>query len=296
MIQKNSIQAWWLAARPKTLTAATTPVVVAGALAVRDGVFRCLPALICLVFAVLLQVAANFANDYFDHQKGSDKADRQGPPRAVAQGWIAPKAMLAATLGLLALAGLVGLLLVGYGGWWLMGVGVAVAVFALAYSGGPYPLAYHGWGDVCVLLFFGILPVGFTYYVQALRWTNAATVCGIAVGLVVINILVANNFRDRRSDKKAGKKTSIVLFGSRFGKRFYLVNGILAVACCQYFWLEDAVAAALLPLLYLFFHEKTWRKMVAIDHGPALIEVLEQTARNVLVFGVLLATGLLAGL
>jgi 1,4-dihydroxy-2-naphthoate octaprenyltransferase len=293
MIRKKSQQAWWLAARPKTLPAAVAPVVVACALAVRDGVFQWLPAGICLLFAVLLQVAANFANDYFDYRKGSDTDERQGPPRAVAQGWIAPQAMLRATFGVVVVAGLVGLPLIGYGGWPMLLVGLVIAVFALAYSGGPYPLAYHGWGDVCVLVFFGIVPVGFTYYVQALQWPTTVGICGMAVGLVVVNILVANNFRDRRSDRKVGKKTSIVLFGSRFGKDFYLANGILAVACCQYFWWEDAATAALLPFAYLYFHLRTWRKMVAIGHGPALIGVLEQTARNVLVFAGLLGLGLI---
>jgi 1,4-dihydroxy-2-naphthoate octaprenyltransferase len=291
-IKKNSFRAWFWAARPKTLSAATTPVIVACALALRDGSFRWQPALICFLFAVTAQIIANFANDYFDYKKGCDNEERLGPKRAVAEGWIAPRTMLYVTLSLLAANCALGLLLIPYGGWLLIGVGVMIALFALAYSGGPYPLAYHGWGDICVLVFFGIVPVGFTYYVQTLQWTFAATVCGIATGLVIVNILVSNNFRDRFSDAKTGKKTSIVLWGEKFGIYFYLLNGILATLVCQYFWLEKTFGAALFPLIYLFFHIKTWKKMVAIRQGRLLIGILEQSARNVLIFGILLTLGL----
>ena len=292
MTQIKPLQAWFLAARPKTLAAGAAPVVVASALAFYTGDFLWLPALICLCFAVLAQVISNFANDYFDYKKGSDRGERLGPKRAVTEGWIAPKTMLRVTLSLCVLNSLLGLSLLYYGGWPLIFVGLVVVIFALAYSGGPYPLAYHGWGDVCVFVFFGLIPVGFTYYVQALQWPLSVTVCGSAVGLVTINILVANNYRDRFSDAKAGKKTSIVLFGERFGEMFYLLNGVTAVLCCQYFWLERSFFPAVLPFVFLPFHLATWRKMVAIQSGKSLVRVLELTARNVLIFGFTLALGL----
>jgi 1,4-dihydroxy-2-naphthoate octaprenyltransferase len=294
MIRKNSPRAWLLAARPKTLTAAATPVIVASALAFRNGYFYWKPALICLVFALIAQIVSNFANDYFDYKKGADNEDRLGPKRAVAEGWIDPKTMLYVTVGLLVANLLLGLSLLYYGGWELIFVGIAVALFALAYSGGPYPLAYHGWGDVCVFLFFGIIPVGFTYYLQSLRWDLPVTICGVAVGLVIINILVANNYRDRDSDAKSGKKTTVVMFGKKFGSLFYLFNGIVAVACCLYFLSDNAVWAVVLPFIYLFLHVKTWRKMIRIGSGKELVGILEKTARNALVFGVLLALGFLA--
>ena len=293
MIEKNSPRAWFLATRPKTLPAAATPVIVACALAYHDNSFQWKQALICLLFALIAQIIANFANDYFDYKKGSDNRERLGPKRAVAEGWIAPKVMLIATIALLVLDLMLGLLLLHYGGWKLIFVGLLVAVFAFAYSGGPYPLAYHGWGDVCVLLFFGIVPVGFTYYVQTLQWSLPVTICGSGVGLIIINILVANNYRDRFSDAKTGKKTSVVLFGEKFGQWFYLINGIVAVACCQYFWMEKSIGAALLPLIYLVFHILTWKEMVAINQGKALIRTLEKTARNVLIFGATLSIGLI---
>jgi 1,4-dihydroxy-2-naphthoate octaprenyltransferase len=293
MVKKNSLQAWFLAARPKTLTAAATPVFVACALAYHEGYLRWTPAVICLVFALIAQIISNFANDYFDYKKGSDNEERLGPKRAVAEGWIAPATMLYVTIGLLVMDLAIGLLLLYYGGWILIPAGISIAVFALAYSGGPYPLAYHGWGDVCVFLFFGIVPVGFTYYVQALRWTLPATVCGIAVGLVSVNILVANNYRDRFSDAKTNKRTTLVLFGEKFGSRFYLLNGIGAVLCCQYFLFEKPLTAALFPLVYLIFHILTWKEMIEIGSGKRLIGVLEKTALNVLVFGVMLSAGLI---
>ena len=293
MIKKNSPRAWFLATRPKTLSAAATPVVIACALAYHDKSFQWKPALICLLFAIIAQIISNFANDYFDYKKGIDNEERLGPKRAVSEGWITPRIMLRVTIALLILDLAIGLALLHYGGWKLIFVGLFVAIFAFAYSGGPYPLAYHGLGDVCVLMFFGVIPVGFTYYVQTLHWTLPVTICGISVGLVIINILVANNYRDRFSDAKAGKKTSIVLFGEKFGERFYLFNGILAVVGCQYFLLEKAIWLSFLPVVYLIFHIRTWKEMITINQGKALVGTLEKTARNVLIFGATLAAGLL---
>ncbi|MCC8145846.1 MAG: 1,4-dihydroxy-2-naphthoate polyprenyltransferase [Bacteroidales bacterium] len=291
----NSAKVWVLAARPKTLPAAITPVLVGSALAYQDQSFQWIPSLICLVFALLAQIISNFANDYFDFRQGVDNEDRLGPKRAVSEGWIQPKTMAVAILILVVIDGLLGLSLVYYAGWQLILVGIIIGLFALAYSGGPYPLAYHGWGDVCVLIFFGVIPVGFTYYVQTLQWTMATTICGIAVGLAIINILVANNYRDRDTDKKAGKNTTLVLFGEKFGRYFYLLNGIVAVGLCQYFWFTQTIFAALLPLIYLFFHMKTWKEMIRIYKGKELIKILGRTAQNALLFGILLSIGLIAG-
>lgn len=292
-VKPNSLKAWILAARPHTLPASASPVIAAWALASFHASFRLLPALICLLFALIAQIVSNLANDYFDYKKGTDNEDRLGPRRAVAEGWISPRRMLTATLLLLALDCLLGLSLVYFAGWQLIPVGILIAVFALAYSGGPYPLAYHGWGDVCVFVFFGLVPVVFTFYVQALAVTGDVVLVGAALGLVSINILVANNYRDRETDRASGKKTTIVLFGARFGRCFYLFNGVFAVILCQYFWKESAPFAALLPALYLLLHIMTWRKLVRIDRGKALIPVLQETARNVFFFAALLSLGLL---
>ena len=225
----DRLKIWILAARPKTLAAGVSPVLVASGLAIRDGVFRWQYAAVCLSIAVLFQVASNFANDYFDYKKGIDTPDRVGPKRAVAEGWVSPRQMLVALYVVLAAAFVLGLTLMLVVDWRLLFVGVVVVVFALAYSGGKYPLAYNGLGDVCVLVFYGIVPVVFTYYIQAMAFTVDAFVCGAAVGLASINILVANNYRDYSSDKQANKRTTIVIFGKKFGEYFFLVNGFLWV-------------------------------------------------------------------
>ncbi|MDR0683375.1 MAG: 1,4-dihydroxy-2-naphthoate polyprenyltransferase [Dysgonamonadaceae bacterium] len=292
-VERHPPRAWILAARPHTLPASASPVIVGWALAFSAQSFHLIPALICLLFALIAQVISNFANDYFDYKKGIDNEERLGPKRAVAEGWIKPKTMLRATLGLLALDGLLGLSLIYYGGWQLIIIGAIIGLFALAYSGGPYPLSSHGWGDICVLIFFGIVPVGFTYYVQALQWTTAVTLCGVAVGLVVINIMVANNYRDRDTDRKTGKITTVVLFGERFGRYFYLFNGLAAVLLCQYFWFTGNYFVALLPILFIPIHFFTWRKMVCIYEGKALVVILQETARNALIFSLLLSVGLI---
>ena len=159
-------KAWIEAARPRTLPASAAPVIAATAYAAHDGLLQWTPALLCLLFALLAQIASNFGNDYFDFKKGTDRPDRTGPQRAVASGLISPRAMFMATVAVLALACIARLGLVYYGGWWLVPAGACIALFALAYSAGPYPLSYHGLGDITVLLFFGLVPVNLTYYVQ----------------------------------------------------------------------------------------------------------------------------------
>ncbi len=285
------VNRWILAARPKTLVAGISPVIIAIGLAIKDGVFNWYLSLICLLIAMFLQIVSNFANDYFDYKKGSDTPERLGPQRAVAEGWVTPKQMIVASLVVLAVACALGMVLMWLVDWRLLFVGIAVAVSAIAYSGGKYPLAYIGLGDVCVLLFYGIVPVVFTYFVQSTTFTTGAFVCGLAIGLVSTNILVSNNYRDYELDKKAGKKTTIVIFGKKFGEYFYLINGIIAVVLCQYFWLQGLAAVALLPILYILVHIVTWRQMIQIGEGRALIAILGKTARNVLLFGLLLFMG-----
>ena len=189
-IKRNSLQAWILAARPKTLTGAVTPVLIGTALAAMDGHFEWLPALICCVFASLMQIAANFINDLFDFLKGTDREDRLGPERACAQGWISLQAMKTGIIVTVTLACLIGCTLLFYAGWELIIVGVLCVLFAFLYTTGPYPLSYNGWGDVLVIIFFGFVPVGGTYYVQALTWTPDVTVASLVCGLLIDTLLV----------------------------------------------------------------------------------------------------------
>lgn len=292
-IKRNSLQAWILAARPKTLSGALLPVMIGSALAYMHHGFQWLPALICATFAGLMQIAANFINDLFDYLKGTDREDRLGPERACAQGWISPAAMKFGIAITVILASIIGCLLLFYGGWELIPVGILCVVFAFLYTTGPYPLSYHGWGDVLVILFFGFVPVGGTYYVQTSTLTTEVFIASLICGLVVDTLLVVNNYRDREADKKSGKRTIIVRFGETFGSRFYLSLGIIAAILCLYFLIHRQWYAALLPQLYLFPHFITWQRMVKIHKGKALNNILGETSRNMLLMGLLLSLGML---
>ena len=291
-VERNSIRAWILAARPKTLTGAITPVIIGIALAVMDNKFSWIPAVICILFACLMQIAANFINDLFDFLKGTDREDRLGPERACAQGWISAGAMKTGIIITVIIACLVGSVLLFYAGWELIIVGLLCVLFAFLYTTGPYPLSYNGWGDVLVILFFGFVPVGGTYYVQTLAWTSDVTVASLVCGLIVDTLLVVNNYRDRDADQGSGKRTIIVRFGEPFGRYLYLMLGIVASWLCIWFATDGHIYAAILPQLYLIFHLRTWEKMVKIHSGKKLNSILGETSRNMLLFGLLLSIGL----
>ena len=222
---------WIQAARPKTLPAAIAPVIAASGLAWHNDTFSWIPAALCMAFALLIQIATNFANDYFDFKKGTDNENRIGPKRAVAQGWISPGTMWIATLVTLALALAVGLQLLWFGGYPLLIVGVLSIVCAILYTGGPFPLAYVGLGDLFVLIFFGWIAVMFTYFVQAGHHSWDAFIVGTAIGLLSVNLLLINNYRDVDNDKASEKKTTVVRFGRGYGRMQYLVSVIVALVC-----------------------------------------------------------------
>lgn len=292
MIQPNSLQAWGLAIRPKTLTGAAIPVMIGCALADMYDKLQVLPAVLCFLFAFLMQIDANFINDLFDYLKGSDREDRLGPERACAQGWITVSAMKAGIAVVTVLAAITGLSLLSFSGWEMIPVGVACIVFAFLYTAGPYPLAYHGWGDVLVLVFFGFVPVGCTFYVMAHTWTTPVTVASLACGLIIDTLLMVNNFRDREQDAISGKRTLIVRWGARAGLILYFMLGMAACWCCLYFTSEGKIWAAVLPQLYLIPHIFTTLKMARINKGKALNLILGETSRNMLLFGMLLTLGL----
>jgi len=224
-------QVWLAAARPRTLPAAVAPVLVGSALAWRAEKFDGRAALICVAFALLIQIGTNFANDYFDFRHGADTAERIGPRRAVAAGWVTPAAMQQAMWGVFGTAFLVGLALLAWGGWWLLGIGLACIACGIAYTGGPYPLGYHGLGDIFVFLFFGLVAVGTTFYVQAGTVTVAVVIAAVAVGALTTNILVVNNYRDVETDRVAGKRTLVVRFGRHFARtQFALAHTIALTA------------------------------------------------------------------
>jgi 1,4-dihydroxy-2-naphthoate octaprenyltransferase len=292
-VQLNSVYAWVLAARPKTLTAALIPVMVGSSLAFSEGKAQAIVILICALFAALMQIAANFINDLFDFLKGSDREDRLGPERVCAQGLITPRVMKRGILITLTIACAVGSLLLFYGGWPLIAVGVFCVIFAFLYTTGPYPLSYHGWGDLLVLIFFGFVAVGVTCYVQMLTWTIEVTVASLICGLVIDTLLVVNNYRDREADRRSGKRTVVVRFGEPFGRNLYFALGLIAAALCLWFAFEGKLLAALLPQLYLPFHFLTWKKMIIIHEGKPLNSILAETSRNMFLMGFLLSLGLL---
>ncbi len=303
-MKPNSFAAWILAVRPYSLVDSVILAAVASALAFADGSLHPLPALLGLLFAVLMQCTANLVNDLWDFLKGADRPDRLGPDRAFAKGYITLPAMKRGIAAFTAAAVLTGcgLLLwalrfgsLRFGGWELVATGALCLIFAFLYTAGPWPLAYHGLGDAAVVLFFGLVPVGFLYYIQTGRWTWPATATALACGLVIDTMLMVNNFRDREEDARCGKRTVVVRLGARFGSLGYLLLGITAAALCLTLLADGLTWAALLPLPYLAVHVMTWRKMVRIGRGEALNVCLGETARNILLFGALLTAGILLG-
>ncbi|MGM9691670.1 MAG: 1,4-dihydroxy-2-naphthoate octaprenyltransferase [Alloprevotella sp.] len=289
-MKQNSPKAWILAARPKTLSAALIPVVLASALAASQGKFCLTPAVLCVLFAIFMQIAANFINDLFDFLKKTDRDDRLGPERACQQGWITPRAMRWGIAATLAIACAAGLCLLPYGGWMLVGIGAACVVFAFLYT---TLLSYCGFGDVLVWVFFGFVPVAGTYYVEAGSFCREVWLLSAACGLLIDTLLVLNNYRDREQDRLSGKRTLVVVLGERFGSLFYLLQGVAAYVLVAFMSLEGNLWLAILPMLYLLPHYLTWRKMTQIREGRALNRILGFTSRNMLTFALLTAVALL---
>ena len=293
MIKQNSWKAWLLASRPKTLTAACMPVASASALAWSDGKFKADAMFICLLFACLMQVAANFINDLYDFLKGSDRSDRLGPERACAQGWISVNAMKTGIIIVLVSACFCGLSLLVFGRpEVLVAIGLGCVVFAFLYT---TLLSYCGLGDVLVLLFFGLVPVMGTYYVQAGTVTSETVLVAVVCGVVTDTLLILNNYRDRDTDRRDGKRTLVAILGERFGRYAYLMAGIIGCGLCLLLLLDGRVWAALLPAAYLPFHIITWKSMSRIRQGKALNRILGETSRNMLLFALLLSVGLILG-
>lgn len=287
-IKTNSLYAWFLAARPKTLTGAAVPVIIGTALAIGDGCFNYTPALLCFVFAFLMQIASNFINDLIDFRKGSDREDRLGPERACAQGWITPKAMSWGIAVTIVLASVAGLCLLAFGGKWLIIIGLACIAFAFLYT---TILSYCGLGDLLVLVFFGLVPVVCTYYVQSGTVNTFVFLAALGSGFAINALLVVNNYRDREADKKSGKNTIIVRFGERFGQTYYLATGVIAVIFALSSSLHGFIFAGILPVLYLPMHIKAWRNLVKINKGKELNKVLGMTSANMMMYAFLVLAG-----
>ncbi|MDE5810932.1 MAG: 1,4-dihydroxy-2-naphthoate octaprenyltransferase [Muribaculaceae bacterium] len=222
---------WIEAMRLRTLPVSIASV-TAGCCAVKVyGHVAWLPALLCFVFAILAQIASNFANEYFDFKAGLDKPGREGPRRGVTEGDITPRQMLIATCATLALACAVGCSLIYWGGWWLIAAGAAIALGVFAYSAGPYPLSRHGLGEVGVILFFGVVPVNLIFYIMTGTARGDVVIASVGAGLMAANILIVNNYRDREDDSAVGKTTLAVKLPPKAMIWLYYLNGLLGVAC-----------------------------------------------------------------
>lgn len=288
----TKLRAWIMAARPKTLPAAFGPVLVGSAVAIHDGAFQLLPALAAAVGALLLQILSNFANDYSDFFRGADTDERLGPPRVTATGLITPRELRIGIIIAIGLAALVGLYLILVGGWPILLIGVASILAALLYTGGPFPFGYYGLGDFFVFIFFGLVAVCGTYYVQALTVTWPVVLAAVPIGALVTAILVVNNYRDRHTDAAAGKRTLAVMLGDRGTQIEYILLVVVAYLTPLYFWLAAGYAFwVLLPWLTVPLAIGLVRDFLTLD-GRALNKTLAGTARLSMLFGLLFAVGL----
>jgi 1,4-dihydroxy-2-naphthoate polyprenyltransferase len=289
-------QAWLMAARPKTLPAAVGPVLVGAALAYAADAFALEPALAALLGALLLQIGSNFANDYFDFFRGADTAERRGPPRVTASGLIRPEEMRLGMVVIFGAAALLGVYLIWVGGWPILAIGVAAILAALAYTGGPFPFGYYGLGDLFVFLFFGLVAVGGTYYVQALQLTPGVLLAAVAPGLLITAILVVNNLRDLETDRRANKRTLAVMIGPRGTLLEYwlLLGGAYLVPFGL--WLMGAHTAwVLLPWLTAPLAAGLAMKIIRANDGATFNVLLARTARLSLLFSLLFSVGVILG-
>jgi 1,4-dihydroxy-2-naphthoate octaprenyltransferase len=290
----SNTEAWMLATRPRTLPAAVAPVLVGTAMAIADKQFALLPAAAAMTVALLLQIGVNLANDYFDYVKGIDAQDRLGPPRVTQSGLIPPGQVKTGILAAIVLSTIPGLYLASIGGWPVILIGLFCFAAALAYSGGPFPLASHGLGDLFVFIFFGLVAVCGTYYVQALQLTPMVWLMGAIQGLLITAILVVNNLRDIQTDRRSGKRTLAVIIGERGSRIEYLLLLATAYAIPFILWLGGVSSArVILPVLSLPLAIYLTRLIWKSAGGPELNEALASTAKLVLIYSCLLSIGLI---
>lgn len=297
-IVTNSRKAWLLATRPKTLTGAAIPVILAGALAWHEQRFDVWSWLCCLLFAGGMQITANLINDLYDFLRGTDREDRLGPERACAQGWITPKAMsrgIWVSIAISCLFGLGALALtwqvLPYRGLELIVLGVSSVIFAFLYT---KVFSYLGLGDLLVLVFFGYVPVCGTYYIMTQELCANVWILGTISGVAIDALLVVNNYRDREQDKISGKRTLIVLGGEPFGRYLYLAIGIVSIALSVWLLYRlDNMSKMPLLVVYLALHVRSWLKLVEIRKGKALNAILGETSRNMFLLSLLLALAML---
>lgn len=303
MVKTNSVKAWLLATRPKTLSAAAVPVMIGTAFAWRNTSeqFNWIPAILCLLFAWIMQIDSNLVNDYFDFKKGNDDETRLGPKRACSEGWITSGAMVRGILITTLLGCMTGIPLILYGGLEMVMVGIACVVFCFLYT---TLFSYHGLGDILVLLFFGIIPVCCTYYVcmplhQQIP-TGEVIASSIACGLAIDALLIVNNYRDIDNDRSNGKITLAVRLGASKTRRLYESIGYTAAGIMiilvffDLYQTDKLIPTYAIYLIYIILHRQSYQEMKRINKGAKLNQVLGLTARNILVFGILSVAAILS--
>ena len=303
MVKTNSVKAWLLATRPKTLSAAAVPVMIGTAFAWRNTSeqFNWIPAILCLLFAWIMQIDSNLVNDYFDFKKGNDDETRLGPKRACSEGWITSDAMVWGILITTLLGCMTGIPLILYGGLEMVMVGIACVVFCFLYT---TLFSYHGLGDILVLLFFGIIPVCCTYYVcmplhQQIP-TGEVIAASIACGLAIDALLIVNNYRDIDNDRSNGKITLAVRLGKSKTRRLYESIGYTAAGIMiilvffDLYQTDKFIPTYAIYLIYIILHRQSYQEMKRINKGAKLNQVLGLTARNILVFGILSVAAILS--
>ena len=282
------IRHWIEAMRLRTLPVSVSGVIAGTGCAILTDSCKVIPALLCLTFAILAQIAANFGNEYYDFKNGIDKKGRAGFRRGVTEGEITPKAMKTATFITLGIAAAVGCAMLIYGPWWLIIAGILIMCFALTYSAGPYPLSHHGLGDIAVIIFFGIVPVVLTWYLQTSSWDSVELVIetSVTIGLLAANVLVVNNYRDMEDDDAVGKRTTVVIFGRKVMSSAYLLSGFIGMAVMTPVWIGVPVWVLAVPVIYLTLHIKTWYNLRQ-STGSAINPLLGRTAMNLMIFSLL---------
>ncbi|MDO9084568.1 MAG: 1,4-dihydroxy-2-naphthoate polyprenyltransferase [Anaerolineaceae bacterium] len=289
----TKFQAWLLASRPKTLPAAAAPVIVGCAVAFAEHGFRFWPALAALFGALLLQIGANLANDVFDFEKGADQHGRLGPLRVTQAGLLSPKEVKFGMWVIFSLAALCGIYMTLVSSWIILLIGLLAIIAAIAYTGGPFPYGYKGFGEIFVFLFFGVAAVGGTYYAQTVSFSQLALLSSAPVGLLIVGILVVNNVRDYESDKAANKKTLAVRFGLHWAQQELVSVIILAYLIVFLLSISDLASPWLLLTWLSFPMVFSITSSVLNQRGKILNKTLAKTGLLTLVFSLLYAGGLI---
>ena len=291
-MKSNQLKIWIDAARPKTLWASVAPVIIGTAMAYSDGGWDPVIAILTLLSAMMIQIGTNFANDYYDHFKGADTADRIGPVRATGSGLVKPQTMKTAFFMAFGLSVVFGLYLIRVGGWPIMIIGTLSILFGILYTGGPFPLGYKGLGEIFVLIFFGPVAVGGTYYLQTLEINLAVILAGLSPGLISTALLTVNNLRDIHTDEKAGKRTLAVRFGPIFARIEYLLS--ILIACLMPLFLlviDPAHPYSLAAILVIILAGHPIKAVLFDEISPELNTALASTGKILLFYSLVFSLG-----